>query len=106
MSVIARFIYEVAPGRMGDFMAKLAIAGSPKFESPVMPISFKIFRCTVPGPDTSQLILHIEYEDMTAYGARTAYENDNTEWKVLFEAAPDSPERLVSVELLTEVRPQ
>jgi hypothetical protein len=47
----------------------------------------------------------IEYEDMAAYGARTAFENSNPEWKCLFAAAPDSPERLVSVELLTEISP-
>ncbi len=45
----------------------------------------------------------IEYEDMAAYGARTAYENSNAEWKKLFEARPDSPETLLSVELLTEM---
>ena len=79
MSVLARFIYEVKPGRMNDFMAKLAVAGSAKFISPVMPKSFKLFRSTVPGPDTDKVILHIEYEDMAAYGARTAYENANAE---------------------------
>ncbi len=90
---------------MNDFMAKLAVAGSAKFISPVMPKSFKLFRSTVPGPDTDKVILHIEYEDMAAYGARTAYENANAEWRALFEARPDSPERLVSVELLTEFAP-
>ena len=102
MSVLARFIYEVKPGRMNDFLAKLALAGAPKFASPVMPKSFKLFRCTVRGPDTGQLVLHIEYKDMAAYGARSTYENGNPEWRALFEARPDSPEQLVSVELLTE----
>jgi len=45
----------------------------------------------------------IEYDDMAAYGARTAYENSNPEWKKLFEAKSDSPETLLSVELLTEM---
>ena len=106
MSVIARFIYEIKPGRMADFMAKLAMAGSPEFTSPSMPIAVKIFNSTVPGPDTGGLILHIEYADMAAYGARTTYENSNPAWRALFEATPDSPERLVSVELLTEYRPR
>jgi hypothetical protein len=106
MSVLARFVYEVKPGRFTDFMSKLAVAGSAKFAGPVMPRSFKLFRSTVPGPDTSFVILHIEYDDMAAYGARTSYENSNPEWRALFDANPDSPERLVSVELLTEITPQ
>ncbi|HEY2109122.1 MAG TPA: hypothetical protein VGH17_04430 [Candidatus Acidoferrales bacterium] len=47
----------------------------------------------------------IEYEDMAAYGARTAFENANAQWRKLFEAKSDSPERLVSVELMTEMTP-
>jgi hypothetical protein len=42
---------------------------------------------------------------MAAYGTRTAFENANTDWKKLFEAKPDSPETLASVELLTEFSP-
>ncbi len=43
----------------------------------------------------------IEYEDMAAYGARTAFENANAEWRIC------STRRLItgnllSVELLTE----
>jgi hypothetical protein len=49
--------------------------------------------------------LAIEYHDVAAYRARTAFENGNAEWKKLFEAKPDSPETLVSVELLTEFAP-
>lgn len=105
MSVLARFTYEVKPGRMNDFLAKLAQAGSSKFISSTMPKSFKLFRSTVPGPDTGRVILHIEYEDMAAFGARTTYESSNPEWKALFEATPESPERLVAVELLTEYIP-
>jgi len=85
-------------------MAKLAQAAARKFNSPVMPKSFRLFRSTVPGPDTGNVVMLIEREDMAAYGARTAFENSNPEWKRLL-AAPDSPERLVSVELLTEVSP-
>ena len=51
------------------------------------------------------MILVIEYEDMAAYGARTAFENANAQWRKLFEGKSDSPERLVSVEVLTEVTP-
>ena len=103
MAVIAVFRYEVKPGRMDDFMTKLKEAAHPRFESKVMPKSFRLFRSTVPGPDTGPVIMMIEYEDMAAYGARTAFENSNTEWKKLFEAQPDSPETLRSVELLTEI---
>lgn len=102
MSVFALFRYEVKPGRMGDFMAKLGEAALPKFESPVMPKSVKLLRSAVPGPDTAGISLLIEYEDMAAYGARTAFENANADWRTLFEAQPDSPERLVSVEIFTE----
>jgi hypothetical protein len=102
LAVIAKFIYEIKPGRMVDFMAKLAAAAQPQFASSVMPKSFRLFRSTVPGPDTSHVILLIEYEDMAAYGARTAFEGANPEWRRLFAAGEDSPERLVSVELLTE----
>ncbi|MEX2260334.1 MAG: hypothetical protein WD696_00205 [Bryobacteraceae bacterium] len=102
MAVIAVFKYAVKLGRFGDFMAKLKAAGDPKFNSAVMPKSFRLFRNTVPGPDTGPVIMVIEYEDMAAYGARTAFESANPEWRKLFEAAPDSPETLLSVELLTE----
>jgi len=100
--VIAIFKYEVKPGRMPDFMAKLREAAHPRFNSPVMPKSFRLLRSTVPGPDTGPVIMMIEYEDMAAYGARTAFENANLEWRELFAAAPGSPETLLSVELLTE----
>ncbi len=105
MSVLAMFRYDVAPGRFGDFMAKLDQAAGPRFTSSVMPKSARLFRSTVPGPDTAGVTLILEYEDMAAYGARTAYENSNPAWHRLFEATPDSPERLVSVELLTSVGP-
>jgi hypothetical protein len=103
MTVIATFKYQVKPGRMSDFMRKLGEAAQPRFESPVMPRSIRLFRSTVPGPDTGPVILMIEYEDMAAYGARTAFENANPDWRRLFEATPDSPETLLSVELLTEM---
>jgi NIPSNAP len=104
MSVIAIFKYDVKPGRMPDFLKKLAQAAEPKFNSPVMANSIRMFRSTVPGPDHG-VILMIEYEDMAAYGARTAFENANAEWRQLFEPTRDSPETLVSVELLTEIPP-
>ena len=68
-----------------------------------MPKSVKLLRSAVPGPDTGGLTLVIEYEDMAAYGARTAYENANAQWRALFESQPDSPEILLSVELFTEI---
>jgi hypothetical protein len=90
---------------MNDFMAKLKAAGDPRFASKVMPKSFRLFRSTVPGPDTGPVIMIIEYEDMAAYSARSAFENANLEWKKLFDARPDSPETLLSVQLLTEFQP-
>ena len=105
MAVVAIFTYDVVPGRMADFLAKLQQAGSPEFASPVMPTGFRLFRNTVPGPDTGPVLLYIEYPDMAAYGARTAWEQANPAWRELFAAHPDSPERLVSVQLLTEFVP-
>lgn len=105
MSVLAIFTYDVKPGRLNDFMAKLHKAADPKFNSKIMPQSIRLFRSTVPGPDTGPLILTIEYENMAAYGARTDYENSNPEWRELFAAKPDSPETLVSVQLLAELKP-
>ena len=104
MSVIAVFKYDIKPGRLPDFLKKLAQAAEPKFDSPAMPKSVRMFRSTVPGPGHG-VILMIEYEDMAAYGARTAFENANPEWRKLFEPTRDSPETLISVELLTELSP-
>jgi hypothetical protein len=104
MAVIAIFKYQIKPGRLPDFMKKLAEAADPKFASPTMAKSVRLFRSTVPGPDTG-VVLVLEYEDMAAYGARTAFETANAEWQRLFEPAGDAPETLVSVELLTEVPP-
>ena len=102
MAVFAIFTYDIKPGRLSDFMSKLGEAAGAKFNSPAMPKSARIFRNSVPGPDTDSLILILEYEDMAAYGARTAYENSNAEWRALFSSQPDSPEALRSVQLLTE----
>jgi hypothetical protein len=99
MAVIAIFKYQIKPGRLPDFMGKLVAAADPKFASPAMPKSVRAFR-----PDTG-IVLMIEYEDMAAYGARTAFEAANAEWQRLFEPAANAPETLVSVELLTEVPP-
>src|SRR5258707_3975021 len=103
MSVIAIFKYDIKPGRLPDFLKKLAQAA--EFNSPVMPKSVRMFRSTVPGPGHG-VILMIEYEDMAAYGARTAFEHANAEWRQLFEPTRDSPEALISVELLTELPPE
>ena len=62
--------YDVKPGRLGDFMTKLQVAADPRFDSPVMPQSVRLFRSAVPGPDTGPVILMIEYADMAAYGVR------------------------------------
>ena len=105
MSVMAIFTHDVKPGRFGDFMAKLQQAAEPKFNSKVMPKTIRLFRDTVPGSETGFVILTIEYENMAAYGARTDYENSDPEWRELFAAKPDSPETLVSVQLLTELKP-
>jgi hypothetical protein len=105
MTVLAIFKYDIKPGRISEFMAKLQTAAGPQFSSPVMPQSVRLFRNTVPGPDTGPLILVIEYADMAAYGSRTAFENANPDWKRLFASHPDSPETLLSVELLTSFEP-
>jgi hypothetical protein len=60
----------------------------------------------VPGPDTGPVLLFIEYPDTAAYGTRTACEQANPAWRELFAARPDSPERLVSVVLLSEFVPE
>lgn len=105
MAVIAKFLYEIKPGRFDDFMAILSQAASPRFNSSVMPSSVRLFRSTVPGPATRFIQLLIEYPDMAAYGQRTTFENNSSEWHTLFTEHPDSPQRLVSVELLSEVVP-
>lgn len=105
MAVVAIFTDDVVPGRIPDFLAKLGRAASAEFTSPVMPAGVRLFRSTVPGPDTGPVLLFIEYPDMAAYGARTAWEQANPAWRELFAACPDSPERLVSVQLLTEFVP-
>jgi NIPSNAP len=105
VAVLAIFKYEVKPGRLPDFLKKLAEAAEPKFTSPVMPKSVRVLRTTVPGPDTGVIVM-LEYEDMAAYGARTAFEQANADWQRLFEPAANAPEKLVSVELLTEVVPE
>src|SRR5260370_10014033 len=104
MSVIAVFKYDIKPGRLPDFLKKLAQAAEPKFNSPAMPKSVRMFRSAVPGPGHG-VILMIEYEDMAAYGARTAFENANPEWRKRFEPTRDSPETLISLEFLTELSP-
>jgi hypothetical protein len=86
-------------------MEKLKQAADPKFNSPVMPKTMRLFRSTVPGPDTSSVQLLIEYTDMEAYGARTTFENNNPEWRELFSEKTDSLQQLVSVELLSEIVP-
>ncbi len=104
MSVIAVFRYDIKPGRLPDFLNKLSQAAEPKFNSPVMPNAVRVFRSTVPGPGHGVIVM-IEYEDMAAYGARTAFESANAAWRNLFAPRPDSPEVLTSVELLTEITP-
>ncbi|MEJ1974986.1 MAG: NIPSNAP family protein [Acetobacteraceae bacterium] len=100
MSVLAIFRYDVAPGRMDEFMAKLGDAASARFTSPAMPNAVRLFRSATAGREN--LTLLIEYNDRAAYDARTAYETANPEWRRLFDPAPDSPERLISREVLTE----
>ncbi len=100
MTLLALFRYEVKPGRMDDFMAKLGQAIDPRFDSPVMPSGITVYRSARPGPDAADLVLAIEYPDLAAYDARTAFEQGNAEWRALFGPIPDSPERLIGVELL------
>ncbi|HRK34117.1 MAG TPA: hypothetical protein PLJ47_05930, partial [Candidatus Hydrogenedentes bacterium] len=69
MAVLAIYTYSVKPGRMNHFLGKLSQAASPQFKSAVMPKNVRLFRNTVPGPETELVELHIEYEDMAAFGA-------------------------------------
>lgn len=103
MSVLAKFVYEVKPGRFSDFMEKLAQAASPRFNSAVMPTAVRVYRSMVPGPTSGSVQLFIEYTDMAAYGARTVFEIANPEWQALFHETADAPQRLISVELLSAV---
>ena len=105
MTVIAKFVYQIKPGRFSDFMLRLRQAASPEFDSAVMPSVVRLFRSTVPGPAASFIQLLIEYPDMAAYGQRTTFEDNNPAWRELFAEGEDSPQRLVSVELLSEVMP-
>lgn len=105
MTVIAKFVYQIKPGRFGDFMLKLRQAAGTEFHSPAMSSVVRLFRNTVPGPATGFIQLLIEYPDMAAYGQRTTFEDNNPAWRELFAEDEDSPQRLVSVELLSEVMP-
>jgi hypothetical protein len=51
----------------------------------------RLFRDTVPGPDTDFAVLIIEYENLAAYGAPTDYENANTRLAGAVGAKSDSP---------------
>jgi hypothetical protein len=42
MADIAKFVYEVKPGRLADFLSKLHQAADPRFSSAVMPKSFRL----------------------------------------------------------------
>lgn len=101
MAVLAIYSYRVKPGRMPDFLAKLGKAADPKFNSASMPSNVRLYRDTVPGPETELVELHLEYESMAAFGARNDFEHTNKEWQELFALKDDSPEVLVSVRLLT-----
>ena len=80
MAVIAIFKYEVKPGRLPDFLKKLAEAADPKFTSPVMPKSVACVPHDRARPRHRRNLM-LEYEDMAAYGARTAFEQANAEWQ-------------------------
>lgn len=68
-----------------------------------MPSSVRLFRPTAPGPDISFIQLLIEYPNMATYGHRTDFENNNPTWRELLTERPASPQKLVSVELLSEI---
>lgn len=103
MPVLAIYRYRVKPGRMADFYTKLGAAVDPKFESAVMAKNVRVYHDTVPGPESEFVEIHIEYESMSAFGARNDFEHRNVEWQQLFAPRGDSPETLVSVRLLTEM---
>ena len=43
MAVLAIFTYDVKPGRLPNFLAKLGTAAGPQFASPVMPQGVRLF---------------------------------------------------------------
>src|SRR5271169_5279121 len=89
MTVLAVFKYDVKPGRLGDFMTKLKAAADPRLDSPVMPQSVRLFRSTVPGPDTGLVILMIEYADMASYArARPAARAGDCRYTAPMTVAP------------------
>ena len=69
MTGLAIFKYAIKLGRFGDFMAKPQADADPR-HSPVMPQSVRLFRSTVPGPNTGPVIPVIEYPDIAACGFR------------------------------------
>jgi hypothetical protein len=77
MTVLAIVKQAVELVRVADFMAKLAVAMAPRFNSPVMPRTANLLRSRAPGPDTCPLFLVIEYPDMAAYSAGNAFESAN-----------------------------
>jgi hypothetical protein len=103
MPVLAIYRYRVKPGRVPDFFAKLSAAVEPRFNSAVMAKNVRVYQDTVPGPESEFIEIHIEYENMSAFGARNDFEHKNIEWQQLFAPREDSPEILVSTRLLTEM---
>lgn len=81
-------------------------AAGPEFNGPVLPSSVRLLQSTVSEPNTNFIQLLIEYPDMTTYDQRTDLESNNPKWRSLFAEQPDSPHRLVSAELLSEIVPK
>ena len=109
MSVVAFFTYEIAPGRLNDFLAKLQRAGirrsSPARSCRPGSGCFAVHRPRARTP--ARCSLCIEYPDMAAYGARTCmWSRPIPAWRELF-AAPPGLARAAgqSVQLLTEFVP-
>ena len=105
MTVIARFHYQIQPGRMDEFRAKLKDAADPQFASAQMPQAIRFYRCVVPGSDRDTLLMDIEYPNLAAYGARSDFEHSQAAWAALWGAQADAPEHLLGVDLLQQFDP-
>ena len=86
-------------------MAELKAAADPRFNSPVMPQSVRLFRSTVPGPDTGPVIL---------VSSILIWPRTEREWRSKMPIRSGRhysrrnrglPETLLSVELLTSFGP-
>jgi hypothetical protein len=105
VTIIARFTYRIAPGRLDEFRAKLVASTAPHFDSPQMPQAIRFYRGVVPAPGLDIWVMDIEYANLAAYGARTDFERQQAAWSAIWGPHANAPEQLLGVELLEQVDP-